>query len=158
MFSCLECLLNQSDKSKLARASFDWLQEEGPAFHSRLQIWNQWENRAKTASAKTQKYIGLFGEHFAPDTSNLDICNSLFFTHTHWFYTVNPFSSSWYGCFCLQNAVHRLAILLAVFGRNDSAKSVSTEKWKSKEYRSYLFCLSMKLQFHNTWIILTKKQ
>ncbi len=58
VFSCLECLLNQSDKSKSrVSESLIWLAEEGSAFHSPLQIWNQWENRAKTASAKTQKYI-----------------------------------------------------------------------------------------------------
>ncbi len=34
--------------------------------------------------------------------------------------------------------------------KGGGAKSVRAKKWKSEEYRSCLFCLSMKLQFHNT--------
>ncbi len=78
-----------------------------------------------------------------------------FFTHTDWFYAVNPFCSSLNCCFRLQITVHRLAVLLAVFWRKKRAKSVSAEKWKSYECRSYLFSVSMKLQFHKTWITLT---
>ncbi len=37
------------------------------------------------------------------------------------------------------------------------SKSVSVEKWKAEEYRLYLFCVSMKLPFHNTRITLAKK-
>ncbi len=73
-----------------------------------------------------------------------------FFTHTDWFYTVNPFCSSLNCCFRLQITVHSLAVLLTVFWRKKCAKSVSAEKWKSYECRSYLFSVSMKLQFHNT--------
>ncbi len=78
-----------------------------------------------------------------------------FFTHTDWFYAVNPFCSSLNCCFRLQITVHRLAVLLTVFWRKKRAKSVSAEKWKSYECRSYLFSVSMKLQFHKTWITLT---
>ncbi len=78
-----------------------------------------------------------------------------FFTHTDWFYAVNPFCSSLNCCFRLQITVHSLAVLLTVFWRKKRAKSVSAEKWKSYECRSYLFSVSMKLQFHNTWITLT---
>ncbi len=78
-----------------------------------------------------------------------------FFTHTDWFYAVNPFCSSLNCCLRLQITVHRLAVLLTVFWRKRHAKSVSAEKWKSYECRSYLFCVSMKLQFHKTWITLT---
>ncbi len=46
-------------------------------------------------------------------------------------------------------------MLLTVFWRKKRAKSVSAEKWKSYECRSYLFSVSMKLQFHKTWITLT---
>ncbi len=53
-------------------------------------------------------------------------------------------------CFRLQITVHRLAVLLTVFWQKKHAKSVSAEKWKSYEWRSYLFCVSMKFQFHNT--------
>ncbi len=88
-------------------------------------------------------------------TSHLDMWQSGFFTHTDWFYAVNPFCSSLNCCFHLQNTVHRLAVLLTVFWRKKRAKSVSAEKWKSYECRSYLFSVSMKLQFHKTWITLT---
>ncbi len=46
-------------------------------------------------------------------------------------------------------------MLLTVFWRKKRAKTVSAEKWKSYECRSYLFSVSMKLQFHKTWITLT---
>ena len=102
--------------------------------------------------------IGLFREPFCPThtTSHLDSCNSLFFLHKGWFYTLNLFRSSWLCFFRLQIDVHRRAMLLAVFWRNKRVKRVSAEKWKSEEYRSYLFCVNMKLQFHNTWITLMK--
>ncbi len=78
-----------------------------------------------------------------------------FFTHTDWFYAVNTFCRSLNCCLRLQITVHRLAVLLTVFWRKKHAKSVSAEKWKLYECRSYLFCVSMKLQFHKTWITLT---
>ncbi len=81
-----------------------------------------------------------------------------FFTHTDWFYAVNPFCSSLNCCFRLQITVHRLAVLLTVFWRKKRAKTVSAEKWKSYECRSYLFSVSMKLHFHNTWITLTSNR
>ncbi len=123
---------------------------------------SEWENHAKTASAekrKTELYISDYFGKFLLYIHNksfrhLTVC---FFTHTDWFYAVNPFCSSLNCCFRLQITVHRLAVLLTVFWRKKRAKSVSAEKWKSEECRSYLFCVSMKLQFHNTWITLAKK-
>ncbi len=47
-------------------------------------------------------------------------------------------------------------MLLTVFWRKKRAKSASAEKWKAEEYR-YLSRVTMKLQFHNTWITLAKK-
>ncbi len=54
--------------------------------------------------------------------------------------------------FSLQNG---LTVLLTTFLRKQRAKSVSVEKGNSEECRSYLFCVSIKLQFQNTWITLT---
>ncbi len=143
-----------------ARASFDWLQEGGPASPSRLQISVLCENRAKTPSAgkrKTELYKSDYFANFLPYIHNksfrhVTVC---LFTHTDWFYAVNPFCSSLNCCFRLQITVHRLAVLLTVFWRKKRAKTVSAEKWKSYECRSYLFSVSMKLQFHITWITLT---
>ncbi len=119
-----------------------------------------WENRAKTASAdkrKTELYKSDYFANFLPYIHNKSFRHVTvsFFTHTDWFYAVNPFCSSLNCCFRLQITVHRLAVLLTVFWRKKRAKSVSAEKWKSYECRSYLFSVSMKLQFHKTWITLT---
>ncbi len=108
--------------------------------------WNIWQSeRSEKLSLHHRRGVTWF-----PDT----VC---FFTHTDWFYAVNPFCSSLNCCFRLQITVHRLAVLLTVFWRKKRAKSVSAEKWKAEEYRSYLFRVSMKLQIHNTWITLAKK-
>ena len=97
-------------------------------------------------------HIGFFPELFAPHAQQViqTFATVCFFTHTDWFYAVNLFCSSLNSCFCLQITVHRLAVLLTIFWRKNRAKSVSAEKWKSEACRSYFFCFSMKLQFHNT--------
>ncbi len=59
MFPCLECLLNQSYKSK-SRVSerVIWLAaRRNSGLPLTFAIGNQWENHVKTASAKTQKYV-----------------------------------------------------------------------------------------------------
>ncbi len=83
-----------------------------------------------------------------------------FFTHTDWFYAVNPFCSSLNCCFRLQITVHRLAVLLTVFWRKKRAKSVSAEKWKSYECRSYLFSVSLSCSFtkHELHLRVTAKR
>ncbi len=107
---------------------------------------------------KTELYKSDYFANFLPYIHNkwfrhVTVC---LFTHTDWFYVVNPFCSSLNCCFRLQITVHRLAVLLTVFWRKKiRAKTVSAEKWKSYECRSYLFSVSMKLQFHKTWITLT---
>ncbi len=145
-----------------ARASFDWLQEEGPALPSRLQ--NSVSERivpklqAQIKERRSCTYRIIFGKCLLYiHKSFRKLTQFVFFTHTDWFYAVNPFCSSLNCCFRLQITVHRLAVLLTVFWRKKPAKSVSAEKWKAEEYRSHLFCVSMKLQFHNTWITLAKK-
>ncbi len=106
---------------------------------------------------KTELYKSDYFANFLPYIHNkwfrhVTVC---LFTHTDWFYAVNPFCSSLNCCVRLQITVHRLAVLLTVFWRKKRAKTVSAEKWKSYECKSYLFSVSMKLQFHKTWITLT---
>ncbi len=65
-----------------ARASFDWLQEGGPALP--LTLAKRWENRAKTVSAdkrKTELYISHWTFYPTYTTSHLDIWQSFFFLH-----------------------------------------------------------------------------
>ncbi len=144
-----------------ARASFDWLQEEGPALPSRLQKSVSERIVPKLQAQRKERrsctYWIILGNVCSTYTSHLDNWQFFFFTHTDWFYAVNPFCSSLNCCFRLQITDHRLAVLLTVFWRKKRAKSVSAEKWTAEEYRSYLFRVSMKLQFHNTWITLAKK-
>ncbi len=115
----------------------------------------------QTASTEKRRrsctYRIILGNVCSTYTSHLDNSHSLFFTHTDWFYAVNTFCSSLNCCFCLQITDHRLAVLFDRILAKKRAKSVSAEKWKAEEYRLYLFRVSMKLQFHNTWITLAKK-
>ncbi len=143
-----------------ARASFDWLQEGGPASPLRLQISvsarivPKLQAQIKERRSCTNRIIS---RSFYPTytTSHLDMWQSVFLHIQIGSTRVNPFCSSLNCCFRLQITVHRLAVLLTVFWRKKRAKSVSAEKWKSYECRSYLFSVSMKLQFHKTWITLT---
>ncbi len=116
-----------------------------------------WKRTPSADKRQTELYKSDYFANFLPYIHNksfrhVTVC---FFTHTDWFYAVNPCCSSLNCCFRLQITVHRLAVLLTVFWRKKRTKSVSAEKWKSYECRSYLFSVSMKLQFHNTWITLT---
>ncbi len=86
--------------------------------------------------------------------SHLDTCNSLFFYTYRLILCSLSVLQFFKLLFSLANHCRR-AVLLTVFCRKQHAKSVSVEKWKSDECRSYLFCVSMKLQFQNTWITLT---
>ncbi len=103
-----------------ARASFDWLKEGGPASPSRLQISvsarivSKLQAQIKERRSCTNRIIsGTFYPTYT--TSHLDMWQSVFFTHTDWFYAVNPFCSSLNCCFRLQITVHSLAVLLTVF-------------------------------------------
>ncbi len=82
----------------------------------------------------------LFGEHFAlcsmHTISHLDSCNDFCSPHTYWFYAVNPYLQLLIRLFSLAK---RCAQSCNTFGCNNCAKSVSAEKWKSEEYRLYLF-------------------
>ncbi len=119
-----------------------------------------WENRAKTLSAEKKKrrsctYRIILGT-FCPTCtiSHLDTCNSLFFYTYRLILCSLSVLQFFKLLFSLANHC-RCAVLLTVFYQKQHAKSVSVEKWKSDECRSYLFCVIMKLQFHNTWITLT---
>ncbi len=65
-----------------------------------------------------------------------------FFTHTDWFYAVNPFFSSLNCCFRLQITVHKLAVLLTVFWRKKRAKSVSAKKNGSHTNADHIYLVS----------------
>ncbi len=143
--------MNQSDKSKW-RASFDYKKVDPPPLRAcKSQLVRE---SCKTPSADKRKmelYKSDYFGNFLPYIHNKSFRHvTVCFLHTDWFYAVNPFCGSLNCCFRLQITVHRLAVLLTVFWRKKRAKSVSAEKWKSYECRSYLFSVSMKLQFHKT--------
>jgi hypothetical protein len=146
----LACLLNQSDKSKLRVSEkliwlATWRRWTRPPLHACKTQWVRescQNSKRRNRNCANQVSWGEFTLR-----THLDNCNILFFTHTDWFYNCNPVCSSLNCCFRLQITVHRLAMILAVFRRNKRAKSVSAEKWKSEEYRSYLFALTWSCSF-----------
>ncbi len=99
-------------------------------------------------------YISDYFQNFSPTytTGHLDMWQSVFFTHTDWFYAVNPFCSSLNCCLSLANHCSQAC---SAFDHILAKKMCQKFKCQKNAVRSYLFCVSIKLQFHNTWITLT---
>ncbi len=124
-----------------ARASFDWLQEGGPASPSRLQISVSERIVPKTASADKREtelyksdYFRVCRVTFYPTytTSHLDMWQSVFLQIQIGSTRSIRFCSSLNCCFRLQITVHRLAVLLIIFWRKKTL-----QKFKARNSGSH---------------------
>ncbi len=131
-----------------ARASFDWLQEGGPASPLRLQI-SVSARIVPKLQAQIKKggavQVGIISRSFYTYIHNksFETCDSLFF-YTHRLVSTRPirFGSSLNCCFRLQITVHRLAVLLTVFWRKKRGLKCKRGKMEVHTNADHIYLVS----------------